>query len=170
MSSRRPKVTGNTYSLLVRLDVDDPSKLQLDLAESWSVSEDGLTYTFKLKPDLKFASGNPITADDFVFSIERLVKLDKSPAFLFNQFGLNGDNVTDLVKAVDPLTVAFTVDKPYASSFVLNVMSSAPASVVDKKLVMEHAVAVSRPSDTLQVGHRFRQRMAQDQLGRLRSV
>ena len=141
------EVTGNTYSLLVRLDVDDPSKLQLDLADSWSVSDDGLTYTFKLKPDLKFASGNPITADDFVFSIERLIKLDKSPAFLFNQFGLNGDNVTDLVKAVDPLTVAFTVDKPYASSFVLNVMSSAPASVVDKKLVMEHAVAVA-PSDT----------------------
>ena len=163
------EVTGNTYSLLVRLNVDDPSKLDLDLAKSWSVSDDGLTYTFNLKPDLKFASGNPVTADDVVFSIERLIKLDKSPAFLFNQFGLNGDNVTDKVKAIDPLTVSFTVDKPYASSFVLNVMSSAPASVVDKKLV--HGARRSRyPVRHLQVGDRFRQPVAQDQFGRFRSV
>ncbi len=141
------EVNGNSYSLLIRLDVDDPSKLALDLADSWSVSDDGLTYTFKLKPDLKFASGNPLTADDFVFSIERLIKLDKSPAFLFNQFGLDGDNVTDKVKAIDPLTIEFTVDRPYAPSFVLNVMSSSAGSVVDKKLVMEHAEAVA-PSDT----------------------
>ena len=59
------EVTGNTYSLLVRLNVDDPSKLEPDLAESWTVSDDGLTYTFKLKPDLKFASGNPVTAGRF---------------------------------------------------------------------------------------------------------
>lgn len=141
------EVTGNTYSLLVRLDIDDTSKIKPDLADSWTVSDDGLTYTFKLKAGLKFASGNPITADDVVFSIERLVKMDKSPAFLFNQFGLTGDNVADKVKALDPLTVSFAVDKPYASSFVLNVMSSAPASVVDKKLVMEHAKAMA-PSDT----------------------
>ncbi|MEJ2459677.1 MAG: ABC transporter substrate-binding protein, partial [Novosphingobium sp.] len=136
---------GNVYQALFQLT--DAGSVEPQLVDSYTKSDDGLTYTFKLKPDLKFASGNPVTADDVVFSIERLIKLDKSPAFLFNQFGLNGDNVTDKVKAIDPLTVSFTVDKPYASSFVLNVMSSAPASVVDKKLVMEHAEAVA-PSDT----------------------
>ncbi|WP_026781829.1 ABC transporter substrate-binding protein [Pleomorphomonas koreensis] len=140
------EVTGNTYSLLVRLDINDTTRVEPDIAQSWTISDDGLTYTFKLKPDLKFASGNPITADDVVFTIERLIKMDKSPAFLLNQFGLTGDNVTDKVKAVDPSTVTLTVDKPYASSFVLNVLSSAPAAVVDKKLVMEHAKAVT-PSD-----------------------
>lgn len=137
------EVTANSYSLLVRLDLDDTTKVKGDLADSWTVSDDGLTYTFKLKPGLKFASGNPVTADDVAFSAERLIKMDKSPAFLFGQFGLTGDNVTEKVKAVDPLTVSFTVDKPYATSFVLNVLSSTAGSVLDKKLVMEHAKAVT---------------------------
>ena len=141
------EVTANSYSLLVRLDLDDTTKVKGDLADSWTVSDDGLTYTFKLKPGVKFASGNPLTADDVVFSVERLIKMDKSPAFLFGQFGLTGDNVTDKVKAVDPLTVSLTVDKPYATSFVLNVLSSTAGSVLDKKLVMEHAKAVTPSAD-----------------------
>ncbi len=78
------EITGNTYSLLVRLDINDTSKVKGDLAESWTVSDDGLTYTFKLKPGLKFASGNPITAEDVAWSFERVVKLDKSPAFILD--------------------------------------------------------------------------------------
>lgn len=140
------EVTGNSYSLLVRLDLDDTTKVKGDLADSWTISDDGLTYTFKLKPDLKFASGNPVTAEDVAFSAERLIKMDKSPAFLFGQLGLTAANVTEKVKAVDPLTVSFTVDKPYAISFVLNVLSSTAGSVLDKKLVMEHAKAVT-PSE-----------------------
>ena len=137
------EVTGNTYSLLVRLDINDTTKVVGDIADSWTVSDDGLTYTFKLKPGLKFASGNPITADDVAFSVERLIKMDKSPAFLFTQFGLTGDNVTEKAKAVDASTFSLTVDKPYAVSFVLNVLSSTAGSVLDKKLVQEHAAAVT---------------------------
>ncbi|WP_087002733.1 ABC transporter substrate-binding protein [Rhizobium sullae] len=132
------EMTTNTYSLLVRLDLDDTSKVKGDLAESWSVSDDGLTYTFKLKPGLKFASGNPITAEDVAWSFERAVKLDKSPAFILTQFGLTGDNVTEKAKAADENTFVFTVDKAYAPSFVLNCLTATVASVVDKKLVMEH--------------------------------
>ena len=76
------ELTANTYSKLVNLDMNDTSKVVGELAESWTISEDGMTYTFKLKPGLKFASGNPITAEDVAFSFERAVKLDKSPAFL----------------------------------------------------------------------------------------
>jgi len=137
------EVTGNTYSMLVRLDMSDTSKVVGDLAESWTVSDDGLTYTFKLKPGLKFASGNPITAEDVAWSFERVVKLDKSPAFIINQFGLNGDNVTEKAKAVDETTFVFTVDKAYSPSFVLNCLTATVGSVVDKKLVLEHVAAVT---------------------------
>lgn len=137
------EVTANTYSKLVALDPTDTSKIVSDLAESWDVSEDGLTYTFKLKPNLTFASGNPITAEDVAFSFERVVKLDKSPAFLLTQFGLNGDNVTEMAKAADASTFVLTVDKPYAPSFVLNVLTATVASVVDKKVVMENAKPVT---------------------------
>jgi len=140
------EVTANTYSKLVNLDMNDTSKVVGELAESWAISDDGMTYTFKLKPGLKFASGNPITAEDVAFSFERAVKLDKSPAFLLTQFGLTGDNVTEKAKAADETTFVLTVDKAYAPSFVLNVLTSTVASVLDKKVVMEHAKAVT-PSD-----------------------
>ncbi|CAH2397836.1 Peptide/nickel transport system substrate-binding protein [Mesorhizobium ventifaucium] len=141
------EVTGNTYDLLVRLDLSDTSKVKGDLAESWTVSDDGLTYTFKLKPGLKFASGNPITAADVAYSFERAIKLDKSPAFIIGQFGITGDNVTERAKAVDDTTFQFTVDKTYAPSFVLNCLSATVASVVDAKLVKEHVAAVTPSAD-----------------------
>ncbi|MBB3316261.1 peptide/nickel transport system substrate-binding protein [Rhizobium sp. BK181] len=141
------EVTSNTYSLLVRLDMSDTSKVKGDLAESWTVSDDGLTYTFKLKPGMKFASGNPITAEDVAWSFERAVKLDKSPAFIITQFGINGDNVTEKAKATDESTFVFTVDKPYAPSFVLNCLTATVASVVDKKLVMDHVKSVTPSAD-----------------------
>lgn len=141
------EVTGNTYSKLVSIDITDTSKVVGDLAESWTTSDDGLTYTFKLKQGLKFASGNPVTAEDVAFSMERAVKLDKSPAFLLTQFGLKGDNVTEKAKATDANTFVLTVDKPYAPSFVLNVLTATVASVVDKKLVMEKAKSVTPSAD-----------------------
>ena len=141
------EVTGNTYDLLVRLDLSDTSKVKADLADSWTVSDDGLTYTFKLKPGLKFASGNPITAADVAYSFERVVKLDKSPAFIIEQFGISGDNVADKAKAVDDTTFQFTVDKAYAPSFVLNCLSATVASVVDSKLVKEHVVKAAPTAD-----------------------
>nr|WP_156464995.1 ABC transporter substrate-binding protein [Mesorhizobium sp. Root552] len=148
------EVTGNTYDLLVRLDLTDTSKVNGDLAESWTVSDDGLTYTFKLKPGMKFASGNPITAEDVAWSFERAVKLDKSPAFILSQFGLTGDNVAEKAKAADETTFVFTVDKAYAPSFVLNCLSATVASVVDKKAVLEHVKPVT-PSDDYKFDNDF---------------
>lgn len=140
------EITANSYSKLVNLDLNDTSKVVGELADSWTISDDGLTYTFKLKPGVKFASGNPVTAEDVAFSFERAVKLDKSPAFLLTQFGLTGDNVAEKAKAADETTFVLTVDKAYAPSFVLNVLTSTVASVVDKKVVMEHAKAMT-PTD-----------------------
>jgi peptide/nickel transport system substrate-binding protein len=148
------EVTSNTYDLLVRLDLDDTSKVKGDLAESWTVSDDALIYTFKLKPGLKFASGNPLTAKDVAWSFERAVKLNKSPAFILQQFGLTGENVAEKAKAADDTTFVFTVDKPYAPSFVLNCLTATVASVVDSKLVLEHVAPVT-PSDEYKYDNDF---------------
>ncbi|MBC2885809.1 ABC transporter substrate-binding protein [Ochrobactrum sp. CM-21-5] len=137
---------GNTYDMLVRLDINDTSKVVPGIAESWTISDDGLTYTFKLKKGIKFASGNPITAADVAYSFERAVRLDKSPAFILTQFGLTGDNVTEMAKAVDDETFVFTTDKLYAPSFVLNCLSATVGAVVDKKLILEHTQKVT-PDD-----------------------
>jgi peptide/nickel transport system substrate-binding protein len=141
------EVTANAYSKLINLDLNDTSKVVGDLAESWTVSDDGLTFTFKLKSGVKFASGNALTAEDVAYSFERVVKLDKSPAFLLTQFGLDASNVTEMAKAVDETTFALTIAKPYAPSFVLNVLTSSAAAVVDKKLLQEKAKAVTPTDD-----------------------
>ena len=57
------------YQPLVTADMQDPTKIVGVLAESWNVAEDGKTYTFKIKPGLKFASGNPVTARDAELSL-----------------------------------------------------------------------------------------------------
>jgi peptide/nickel transport system substrate-binding protein len=134
------EVMGNSYDRLLRYDVNDPSKLVADLAKTWSVSSDGKTYSFELKPGLKFASGNPITAEDVAFSFQRAVLLDKSPAFILTQFGLTKANVKDKVKPTGPLTLTFETDKSYAPTFVYNCLTANVASIVDKKLVMSKEV------------------------------
>lgn len=127
---------GNSYDRLLRYDVNDPSKLLPDLAKSWTASPDGKTFTFELREGAKFASGNPVTAEDVAFSLQRAVILDKTPAFILTQFGLTKDNVKDKVKATGPLTVTLETDKAYAPSFVLNCMTANVAAILDKKLVM----------------------------------
>jgi len=148
------EITGNTYDMLVKLDIADTTKVVGGLADSWTVSDDGLTYTFKLKPNLTFASGNPVTAEDVAWSFERAVKLNKTPAFIIQQFGLTADNVTEKAKAVDPTTFQFVVDKAYAPSFVLNCLTATVAAVVDSKLVKEHAAAVT-PSEEYKFDNDF---------------
>jgi peptide/nickel transport system substrate-binding protein len=134
------EIMGNSYDRLLRYDVNDPSKLIADLAKTWSVSSDGKTYSFELKPGLKFASGNPVTAEDVAFSFQRAVLLDKSPAFILTQFGLSKENVKDKVKPTGPLTLTFETDKSYAPTFVYNCLTANVAAVVDKKLVLSKEV------------------------------
>lgn len=135
------EVIANVYDKLVDLDAKDPSKLVGDLAEGWTISPDSKTYTFKLKPGVKFHSGNPLTAADVAYTFQRVVTLNKSPGFIFTQFGFTKDNVTQMVKAVDDRTVTITVDKPYAPSFFLNCLSANVGSIVDSKLLKEHEKA-----------------------------
>ena len=130
------ELLGNAYDRLLRFDVNDPSKLVADVAASWVVSADGKTYSFTLKPGLKFASGNPLTADDVAWSLQRAVLLDKQPAFILTQFGFSKDNVKDKIKATGPLTVTVETDKAYAPTLVYNCLTANVASVVDKKLVL----------------------------------
>ncbi len=130
------EVVGNSYETLIGYDLKDVSKIFGVVADSWSTSADGKTLTFKLKEGKKFASGNPMTAEDAVYSLQRVIALDKSPAFILGQFGLTKDNVKDKIKQTGPYTFTFEMDKPFAPTFVLYCMTANVASIVDKKVVM----------------------------------
>jgi peptide/nickel transport system substrate-binding protein len=132
------EIVGNVYERLIAYDYKDVSKIYGQVADSWTVSPDGKTFTFKIKQDKKFASGNPLTAEDAVFSLQRAVILDKSPAFIIGQFGLTKDNVKEKVKQTGPYEFTMELDKAYAPTFVLYCMTSTVASIVDKKLAMQN--------------------------------
>lgn len=114
-----------TYNTLVTFPQADASAIEPLLAESWEVSADGLTYTFTLNSAAKFSSGNPVTADDVVFSINRLKNVKGSPSFL-------ADNI-DTVTASDASTVVFTLksaDPAFLSSLPNNPFAITEAAVV----------------------------------------
>ena len=132
------EIMGNSYDRLLRYDVADPAKLLPDAAKSWTVSPDGKTYTFELKPGQKFASGNPLSAEDVVWSLQRAVLLDKAPAFILTQFGFSKDNVKDKIRQTGPLTVVLETDKEYAPTFVYNCLTANVGAILDKKLVLSN--------------------------------
>ena len=132
------EVLGNSYQGLVTYDVDDVTDIQGEIAESWEVSEDGLTFTFTIRPDLQFASGNPITAADPVYSIQRAVKLNLSPAFILTQFGLTPENVDDRVRQTGDMTFELEMDRAYAPTLLLYCLTATVGFVVDSALVQEN--------------------------------
>lgn len=131
-------IDNNVYETLITLDPQTLKPIP-GIAKSWDVSEDGKTFTFKLATDHKFASGNPVRAEDVVWSLRRAVKLDKSPAFILTQFGFTKDNVERTIKSTADDTVELVTDKPYAPSFLYNALTSIVASVLDEKTVMANA-------------------------------
>lgn len=98
----------NMYDGLLRW-LDNPPKLQPWLAESYEISNEGKTYTFKLRKGATFHDGSEIDAEDVVWSIERIIALNKGPASLYTDIIVPGST-----KAIDKLTVQFNLSKPSA--------------------------------------------------------
>jgi peptide/nickel transport system substrate-binding protein len=132
------EITANLYDRVMMFEPENLTKLVGGVAESWEVSGDGKTITFKIRQGLTFHSGNPVTAEDVAYSLQRVVKLNKTPAFIVTQFGWNKDNVDQLVQVVDDNHVKMTITEEFSPVLVLNALQAGIASVIDKKLVMEH--------------------------------
>jgi oligopeptide transport system substrate-binding protein len=130
------------FNGLVSLNTD----LQIvpDLAESWTITGGGTVYEFKLRKDIKFSDGSPITASDFKYSIERAaLPATESPVaeiYLGDIVGVKEiiegrGRVTEArgVEAVDERTLRLTIDSPKA--YFLAKLTYPTAYVVDKKNV-----------------------------------
>lgn len=113
----------NVYDTLVLPTQGAPGN-DPHLAESWEV--DGATYTFTLRDDVSFQSGNPMRAADVVYSLERMQALGQGLSHLFG--GVKAE-------AVDDHTVRFTLDEPYAP-FIASLVR---LPIVDQMLVEENA-------------------------------
>lgn len=118
-------VAGNIYEGLVRVDSSlNPQPL---LATEWQMSEDGLTYTFKLKPGVKWHDGKPFTAHDVVFSVDDFLR--KTHARLRGNL-----DVIDSITAVDDLTVEFKLNRtfgPFLGLFETGTMPMIPKHIYE---------------------------------------
>ena len=118
------------YERLLKFKVVDgkgSTEIEGDIAKSWSSSDDGKTWTFTLADGHVFADGNLVNAAAVKFSFERVLKVAKGPADLFDQVAS--------VAAPDDHTVVFTLKAPFAP-FLATLVDDG-ASIVNPK-VMDH--------------------------------
>ncbi|MBL0405809.1 ABC transporter substrate-binding protein [Microvirga aerilata] len=100
-------VNGNIYEGLTAIDKD--LKTVPSLAESWSISQDGKTYTFKLRSGVKFHDGSDMNAEDVVSSIKRLQSKDIASPLASRL------SAVESASAVDPQTVELKLKEPSAA-------------------------------------------------------
>ena len=126
------------YQRLVGFDPQDADELKPMIAESWEISPDGTTITFMIRDGLTFHSGNPVTAEDVLFSLRRLLLIGREPSSSMRQLGYTEENIDELLKAPDARTFVMTLGETLSPSLVISMLSSASFSVVDSKLLLEH--------------------------------
>ncbi|MEW7009379.1 MULTISPECIES: peptide ABC transporter substrate-binding protein [unclassified Lentilitoribacter] len=114
------RIVGDIFEGLVTEDINaEPIAGQ---AESWTISDDQLTYTFKLRDDITWTDGTPVTAGDFVFSFQRLMDPETAANYAYLQYSIknsemiNSGKITDIselgVKAIDDKTLEITLEQP----------------------------------------------------------
>ena len=104
----RVAVRLNLYDGLMRWQ-KNPAVLEPWVAESYAISSDGLSYTFRMRKGVKFHDGTEVKAQDVVYSLDRILALGKGASSLFKTMIEPG-----AAKAVDDYTVEFVLKKPSA--------------------------------------------------------
>lgn len=127
--------------------VEDTSKIEPYLAKSWEISDDGLTYTFALYPDLKFPSGRPVDSEAWKYSLERTIKVNGCGAYGLLD-GLYDPLLIKRIDTPDPTTLVITLSQPDVN-FLQNLAQWASV-VVDPQLVEENGgVVENTPNEWL---------------------
>jgi len=137
----------NVYDRLFELVIIDGSATLVNsLVKDYSVSDDGLVFSFELRDDVCFSNGNQLTADDVAYSFTRMVALENSEQeYLFEcvagyeEFDYSGnyhDAVLTGIEVADATHFTMTLTKPYAG--FLNILAS-PACCIYEKASVEAA-------------------------------
>jgi len=107
------KASGPKFNQLIEYDPVSPADIICDLCESWTVSDGGKTFTFKLH-DALWSDGKPVTADDIVYTFDRITEpgATRSRTGVISRFYENGT-----AEAIDPRTVKIPLKFPAATFF-----------------------------------------------------
>ncbi len=126
-------------------------------AESWTVSDDGTIYDFKLRADGKWSNGDAVTAADFVYGIERCLDPATASEYAYllypilNAAEYNGGTVTDFaavgVAAIDDLTVRITLKAP--TPYFTQMLVFSPAYPLHKASYEQHGDQFTKPGNLI---------------------
>ncbi|MEQ9606379.1 MAG: ABC transporter substrate-binding protein, partial [Kiloniellaceae bacterium] len=137
------QVSINVYDRLVRFGVKtledgtlayDSTKIEPEAAESWEVSDDGKSITFKISPKAKFWDGTPVTAHDVKWSFDRAVTLGGFPAV---QMKAGAMSAPEQFVVIDDMT--FRVDLPMPSKLALPDLAVPVPLIINSKVAKQHA-------------------------------
>jgi len=135
---------GPGYNTLIQYDPLDIYKIVGDLADKWVISPDGLKYTFSLHKGIKWHDGQPFTADDVVFSLDRM---RNPPPGTVSPRADQLQNISR-VEAPDPLAVVITL-KQARASFIPTIANGwlviMPKHVIQAKGHMKNDVVGTGP-------------------------
>jgi peptide/nickel transport system substrate-binding protein len=116
------------YDTLVTFANGNLTKVVPDLATSWKSSSGGKVYTFTLRSGVRFSSGNPVTAADVVWSLEREINLTGNPSFLLASVAS--------ISAPTSMTVRMVLKHPDPAT--LFILPNPSLSILDSKVVKAH--------------------------------
>ncbi len=145
----------NIYERLfdIRVNADGTTRLEKGLAEDWSVSDDGRTYRFTLRPDAFFWDGTPVKASDVAFTFTRMLALPDSRQSDFADMILGADAVmageTDTlegVRVLDDRNLEITLAEPFSG--YLYQLATPSCSILSEKCVTEAGEAYGRSAET----------------------
>ena len=155
------KVSGDWENRIVGeylegLVVEDPKANAIPAqAESWTISDDGTVYTFKLRADAKWSDGEPVTAQNFVDAFQRLFDPKTASEYAYLQFPIknsqkiNGGEITDFnelgVKALDDKTLEITLEA--STPFFLSALTHYTAFPIRKDIIEKFGDQWTQPEN-----------------------
>ena len=158
--------TSTTYEANVLRDLyeglviyDAKAQVVPGVAESWEVSEDGLTYTFTLREDAKWSNGDPVTAEDFVYSFQRIMTPETGAKYANILYPIKGAEAVNKgemepvemgVRAIDERTLEITLENP--TPFFLELLTHQTGLPVHRPSVEEHGADFVRPENMVSNG------------------
>jgi oligopeptide transport system substrate-binding protein len=161
-----PHKTSTVYEAHILRDLfqglvmqDQHANLIPGAAESWTVSDDGLVYTFKMRKDATWSDGSPVTADDFVYSFRRLEDPATAAEYASMLYVIkNGEEVNTgkakpeeiAVKAVDPSTLEITLKAP--TPYFLEMLTHQAAYPVNKASIEKLGAEWIKPGNLVSNG------------------
>lgn len=133
------------YQRLIYFPADGVDPLQSEIATSWEAAEDGLSYTITIRDDVTFSNGDPLTAEDVVFSFTRFKNIKGSGSFLAES--------VDNVEAIDEYTVRINLVAPDPA--ILAKLTFIGFSIVNEESVRDNGGTDAEDADQTDTAEQF---------------